>query len=177
MGLGERPFPTDSIRQSSARPTRKRTRRSAPRKVSSSPVDHGVYILVIDLPGKEKIKPGKLEETEFPEGLYLYVGRARKGLRARISRHLGRRKKSFWHVDYLLQTSRVREIWYGKDADQECPVARQIQAQLPSSSVPSEGFGSSDCRCRTHLFYLPRNRGVLLDSLRKELAFDRLETD
>jgi Uri superfamily endonuclease len=39
------------------------------------------------------------------------------------------------------------------DVDIECSIAVRIRS-LPGVSEPIPGFGSSDCRCRSHLFLL-----------------------
>jgi Uri superfamily endonuclease len=83
--------------------------------------------------------------------LYAYVGSAQKSLEKRIERHLGRTKRKFWHIDYLLNDDSVEvlKVFYknvGKS--EECKVANKIGERC----VPTKGFGSSDCKCQSHLF-------------------------
>jgi Uri superfamily endonuclease len=68
----------------------------------------GVYVLLIWVKIKTTIRIGKLGPLMFGRGLYFYVGRALKGLEARIEKHLRRNKKHFWHIDYLPCLSRTR---------------------------------------------------------------------
>ena len=55
----------------------------------------GVYVLLIWVKIKRKIRIGKLEPLEFARGLYFYVGRALNGLEKRIKRHLEERQEKF----------------------------------------------------------------------------------
>lgn len=138
--------------------------------------DKGTYVLLIKLAKTQKIKPGKLPETAYKKGMYLYVGRARKGLRARIRRHLKCQKKIFWHVDYLLQKAKIESIWIRENYFDECITATEIQDFRPAAVVPFKGFGSSDCSCASHLFYFsPGAKG--LKSLRKKIGFEKVNID
>jgi Uri superfamily endonuclease len=66
----------------------------------------GTYALIIELASDERISVGKLGKINFKKGYYLYVGSGQNSLEARIARHLRKRKKKFWHIDYLLASSR-----------------------------------------------------------------------
>jgi len=55
----------------------------------------GVYVLLIWVKRKRKIRIGKLGPLEFARGLYFYVGRALNGLEKRIKRHLEERQEKF----------------------------------------------------------------------------------
>ena len=139
-------------------------------------MEKGTYILLTKLAKNQKIKPGKLPEAYYKNGTYLYVGRARTGLRARIKRHIRRQKKLFWHIDYLLQKAKIVEIWIRQDYFAECNTADEIRNFRPAASKAIQGFGSSDCRCQSHLFYFPPNTKGLI-SLRKKLGFERVKID
>jgi len=72
---------------------------------------------------------------------------------ARIERHLKRKKKNFWHIDYLLDYSKILGIIYliMSSPDAECKIACN-----PGKSFKSvRNFGSSDCKCKSHLFFKP----------------------
>jgi Uri superfamily endonuclease len=118
----------------------------------------GTYALVLHLERKEEITIGKLGTVTFPAGYYLYVGSALGpgGLEARLARHRRRDKKLHWHIDYLLEHAQLVEVWSAATADKlECLWA-QVARELPDSEVTVPGFGSSDCRCPSHLIYLTR---------------------
>ena len=118
----------------------------------------GTYALVLHLESREEITVGKLGTFSFPAGYYLYLGSALGpgGLEARLARHRRRDKKLHWHIDYLLEHAQLVEVWSAASTDKlECLWA-QAARQLPGSETPVPGFGSSDCRCPSHLIYLVR---------------------
>lgn len=118
----------------------------------------GTYALVLHLEGREEITVGKLGTFTFPAGYYIYVGSALGpgGLEARLARHRRRDKKLRWHIDYLLERAQLVEVWSAAStARLECLWAQAAQ-ELPVGEVPVPGFGSSDCRCLSHLIYLAR---------------------
>jgi Uri superfamily endonuclease len=138
--------------------------------------DKGTYILVIELSKTQNLRPGKLPRSEFKYGMYLYIGRDRRALQARLKRHLRKDKKTFWHIDYLLKKAQVKEIWIKKDFFDECETASQIREFSPFVLSAQQGFGSSDCGCPGHLFYCfctPEE----LKSLRKHISFEKVELD
>jgi Uri superfamily endonuclease len=118
----------------------------------------GTYALVLHLEGNEEITVGKLGTFTFPAGYYLYVGSALGpgGLEARLARHRRRDKKLHWHIDYLLEHAQLVEVWSAASTDKlEC-VWAQAARKLRGAEMPVPGFGSSDCRCPSHLIYLGR---------------------
>ena len=135
-------------------------------------MDNGTYILLVYLDKTQKIKPGKLPEILYKKGIYLYVGRALTGLQARITRHKRCKKKIYWHIDYLLQKAKISDIWVRFDYLDECSTAHTIQNSKPAVAKAIQGFGSSDCRCRSHLFYFPQGTKGL-KSLRSEIGFKK----
>jgi Uri superfamily endonuclease len=116
--------------------------------------DSGVYVLVIPVRKACTLSAGALGRLELREGYYAYVGRAGRGLGARLARHTCRAgKRLHWHVDYLLERACVEEIWVFPLRAGECVLA----ARLEREGARREGlrsFGSSDCRCAGHLLYL-----------------------
>ena len=116
----------------------------------------GTYALLIALGKKTPIAVGRLGLFTFSPGYYLYVGSAQSGLYPRVKRHLKREKKLRWHIDYLLNFAQVVEVWYATGVEsQECFWC-QIAHEMPQSEIPAKGFGSSDCRCASHLIYFTR---------------------
>jgi Uri superfamily endonuclease len=119
----------------------------------------GCYQLLLYLNKKSRIGIGKKGEYDFPEGYYIYTGSALNGLEVRINRHLRKEKKSFWHIDYLLQHCKILNvILYNqgqKNAVTECQLNKK-SLRKKNSAVVVKGFGSSDCRCASHLVYFKR---------------------
>jgi Uri superfamily endonuclease len=97
----------------------------------------------MDLPSDATIQIGKLGTIQFSKGTYAYVGSAPS--ESRLKRHVRQEKKIHWHIDYFLQEAVVKKILISPQ--EECTIAQQIP--LPSI----RGFGCSDCRCPSHLFY------------------------
>ena len=130
----------------------------------SSPDDlpeRGVYTLVIRLSHRTELYVGSLGRVELEAGFYLYtgsgLGRGPLSLRGRVLRHLGRRRRLFWHIDYLLSRpeSSVEAVVAAEAEERlECLVNRALLEGL-GASAPVRGFGSSDCRsgCPAHLLY------------------------
>jgi sugar fermentation stimulation protein A len=115
----------------------------------------GTYVMLIELQDDEVIEVGSLGKREFPSGYYAYVGSAQAGIEQRVSRHKALNKKRRWHIDYLLQKAEVlatMAIPFG-DKSMECEVAKKI-GEVADCRVDLRGFGSSDCSCSSHLFYV-----------------------
>ena len=110
----------------------------------------GSYTLLIELPEEQTITIGSLKAIYFPRGYYAYVGSAMGGFKSRLNRHLKSNKKPHWHIDYLLEKASISEIILCETNDRvECTIAQALNGQF--DSIP--GFGSSDCKCRSHLFF------------------------
>ncbi len=113
--------------------------------------DGGVYCLVLWLSRSSRIALPRLAESRFDRGWYVYTGSAKRNLLPRLARHLRRRKPLHWNIDYLRAMASVRQIWvWPWTPGGECRTNRQI-ARRSDATIPSRGFGSSDCRCVAHL--------------------------
>jgi Uri superfamily endonuclease len=126
----------------------------------------GTYALVILSKDWLRLLIGKLGIYDFPPGYYIYVGSAIAGLDGRLKHHLKSEKRLHWHIDYLLQQATVAQIWYALGEDRlECKW-NAILAELPGAAPIVPGFGSSDCRCYTHLTHFSTTPS--LDSFREK---------
>lgn len=121
-------------------------------------LNKGSYLLLIKIKKPIDIKIGSLGRREFEKGHYVYVGSAMNNLRKRIERHLkssrlrGGQEKKHWHIDYLLSSpeTEIVDVYYKESEEkEECSVAEKIREGF---SEVIEKFGSSDCRCKSHLF-------------------------
>ena len=93
---------------------------------------------------------GALGRLRLEPGYYVYVGSGGPNGLRRVQRHLSASKRCHWHIDYLTTgPGRMRPVdaylLPGKD---ECRLADLLAQGLE----PIDGVGSSDCRCRSHLF-------------------------
>lgn len=112
--------------------------------------DRGAYFLVVQLD-----EPVKLRNWNLSSGYYVYVGSGMKGLHTRINRHLRRRKKLKWHIDYLLvHAKKVVPIPVVASERLECEMAKAV-SEICDLAV--KDFGCSDCNCDSHLFFFERN--------------------
>lgn len=122
------------------------------------PMDKGIYCLVFKNT-ECSVTIGALGEHHFARGWHCYVGSALgpAGF-ARVHRHWTLHKNHdkvpSWHVDYLLLNPHfhLSYIICGITSQKkECSLALVIDG--PSI----EGFGASDCLCKSHLFYRSSN--------------------
>ncbi len=119
------------------------------------PSPKGSYLLVVSLPATAIVEVGSLGRRTFPAGYYVYVGSALGGLAGRLRRHLREKKAPHWHVDYLTNAGPVTEVVVLESEERlECRIAGILKGQFPS--VPD--FGSSDCRCASHLFFVGQRK-------------------
>jgi Uri superfamily endonuclease len=129
----------------------------------------GIYVLVISVSNDAKIDVGALGRLNFEKGLYAYVGSAQAHLEKRIERHRRKTKRRFWHVDYLLDSADVKIVksFYKKTGKlEECRIASKICQK----SIPIRNFGSSDCKCKSHLFKVEKYR--FLRGFMREITFE-----
>lgn len=109
----------------------------------------GIYVLLIQLDIAINIQAGK-RRFYLDSGFYGYVGSALSGIEKRVGRHLSSEKRAYWHIDYLLDVVKVKDVICGETAEsKECALAEILSRRLPAIN----GFGSSDCKCPSHLFY------------------------
>ena len=123
----------------------------------------GVYTLLLFLPKEANLNIGKLGKKRFPPGHYTYTGSAlgkgASSLKHRIARHLKKKKRKFWHIDYLLADKNVSAeaiIIAETKENRECNINQYLKKMM-GAKVPVKGFGASDCRkkCGSHLLYFP----------------------
>ena len=112
----------------------------------------GIYSLVLSLSRPIEVEIGALGVHELPTGAYAYTGSARgSGGFARVDRHRrvasGDHEVRHWHVDHLTghPATDLAAVHTARGVDRECAFA----GALPDG--PVEGFGASDCGCRSHL--------------------------
>ena len=107
----------------------------------------GVYILIIKVNKNLRLKVGSLGKINFGKGVYVYIGTAQNNLEKRIARHKSKKKKTFWHIDYLLnnKSSEIKRVFFKKAGKkEECITANKFLKK----ELPILKFGCSDCKCR-----------------------------
>ncbi len=114
--------------------------------------DKGIYVLAVEAHGFAHV--GRLGLQRF-DGLYLYVGSALgPGGLKRVERHRavasGQNRTKRWHIDYLLALGEIKGVFVLRTEERlECALAHALGKRFEPAV---RGFGSSDCRCETHLF-------------------------
>ena len=120
-----------------------------------------LYQLLIRLDNEKLIKIGSLGNFNFPEGYFIYTGSAKRNFAYRIIRHIRKKKKYKWHIDYLLKHGRIIQIKkYKSQALSECNLNRITQKKYKGVDI-IKGFGSSDCKCRSHLLFVGKKFNLI----------------
>ncbi len=134
------------------------------------PEQAGSYLLILQNPFPQRRRVGRLGYLSFPAGSYAYVGSAMGGLSKRVRRYFSDIKKPHWHIDALLPVFHVTDLWiFPSAARQECQLARYL-SRFPNA-IPVNGFGSTDCRCDSHLFFLKdMEKAPLFEAVKGALA-------
>ncbi len=119
----------------------------------------GSYCLCIEVGDSIKIRIGSLGFIDFMKGYYVYVGSALTGLEQRITRHFkvskGEHSVTHWHIDYLLkdENARINSVFIkSSEVSIECEIS--ISEKMSGLGTPVKNFGSSDCRCGSHLYII-----------------------
>jgi len=123
--------------------------------VTTEEVVTGTYVLLLHLSEPKTITVGRLGTVEFPGGWYSYVGSAfgPGGLLGRIKHHLQPSSKPHWHIDYLRREATLKEIWLSPDTERREHDWVDLMVAIPGAVALVEGFGASDSKQNTHLFY------------------------
>ncbi len=112
----------------------------------------GAYLLVLENIEDRILTVGKLGEIHFKKGFYVYVGSALHALDARIKRHKKKRKKLFWHIDYIASTvMKIKNVYPIRKAEKS--ESQLAQALWKISDGYIKHFGASDAQDISHLFY------------------------
>ena len=104
---------------------------------------------------ESRIPIGRKGVLKARPGFYLYVGSAHGpgGLKARVGHHLGAASRPRWHVDHLRRILPVEAVWFAADPRRLEHAWARVLDEMEETSSPMRGFGSSDCRCTSHLFF------------------------
>lgn len=124
----------------------------------------GTYVLLVKLERPMKTRVGSLGRIDFRRGYYAYVGSGQNSLLKRVGRHMRSEKKKHWHIDYLLDGAEILKAVYFESGKVECELAKKMGEQAEGV----KGFGCSDCKCTSHLFY-SAERGKLEKGVTKNI--------
>jgi len=117
--------------------------------------DKGSYLLLGFLPENLTLSIGSLGKRFFRKGFYVYIGSAMNSLSQRINRHLRRKKSIHWHIDMLTPfLKNLIPLRIESSERLECFIAERLR-NIADATISR--FGSSDCRCKGHLFWMISN--------------------
>jgi Uri superfamily endonuclease len=143
----------------------------------------GTYLLILNNRDHNTIQIGRRGSLKIKPGFYIYIGSAfgPGGIHARTAHHKKRQKNQHWHIDYLSKHTKLREIWFSIAPARQEHAWANIFRQDPDVVIPMAGFGASDCKCITHLFYSPvkpdfqkfRGKAEMLHSGSYEVQIER----
>jgi Uri superfamily endonuclease len=114
----------------------------------------GTYALVLRSNASACARIGSWGRLDVRAGYYIYVGSAfgPGGVLARVSRHCREPGSKHWHIDYLREHAVVESVWYSHSSIRlEHSWAEAVTNLAETESI--KGFGCSDCRCESHLFF------------------------
>ena len=136
-------------------------------------VRKGTYVLVLELPDI-RTNIGALGIVDLRGGTYCYVGSAMNGLDQRIERHLSKKKKIHWHIDRLTEECVDIQAYEAvPPGTTECELGTIAEEHGGIGAV--NGFGCSDCKCPTHLFFLSAESEERLRSDRRLVPYSHLK--
>lgn len=121
----------------------------------------GTYALVLRSQSSSEIQIGRWGSLKIKPGYYIYVGSAfgPGGVAARVSRHCRGSTSKHWHIDYLREFVTPLFAWYSISQNRlEHEWAQAISAQ--DVMITIKGFGCSDCKCESHLFFTTSKPGA-----------------
>jgi len=118
----------------------------------------GTYILYMRAEKQKIIPVGKLGRLKIAKGDFIYLGSAfgPGGVPARIRHHLRIASSPHWHMDYLRPFMSIVKIWYTNDIIHREHQWASVFSAMADIRIPLKGFGASDCRCDSHLFFLEK---------------------
>ena len=118
-------------------------------------VTKGTYILILKLNREKSIQVSKLGRFKFAPGYYAYIGSGfcSGGLAGRLNHHFKSTAKLHWHIDYLREWTSIEQVWFSDQQIHREHDWAKLMNQMDGVRAGIKGFGCSDCRCETHLFY------------------------
>lgn len=119
------------------------------------PQQVGTYLLILHANRPRRVTVGKLGQCETSEGFYCYVGSAfgAGGLKSRLGRHCRRDKTARWHIDYLRAKTALAGAYWSASLDKREDSWVSQLCQCGTLTQPFAGFGASDSKQRSHLFF------------------------
>ncbi len=125
-------------------------------KTVKNTISKGAYLLLMENKKTQEIEIGKLGKFVFQPGFYVYVGSGMANLDKRIRHHHLKKKYYHYHIDYLTPDFMTIK----KVLPVRTPIRYESEIALQVEKVCDgavRGFGCSDTRENSHLFYFNEN--------------------
>ncbi|MBO8174450.1 MAG: DUF123 domain-containing protein [Thermococcus sp.] len=126
----------------------------------------GSYFLVIKVE-RDMIVRTKRKEFALKAGYYVYVGSAMNSLEKRVERHFKKDKKLHWHIDFLLKESELLRAYL---IPSDAKIEEELSGEVAKFGKPVEGFGASDLRIGSNLYYFKDEPDKILTSILRKLG-------
>ena len=128
----------------------------------------GSYFLVIKLDEVREVKT-KGRAFRLRPGYYVYVGSAMNSLEKRVLRHFRKNKKLHWHIDFLLKEAELLRA-YLIPSDKR--LEEELSLEVSKRGEPVPGFGASDIKVGTNLYFFREEPDEALVEILKGLGLD-----
>jgi len=115
----------------------------------------GIYYIILWNNKDRVIECGSLGNLKFKKGYYIYSGSGKTNIFKRIEHHRKKKNKKHWHMDYITaEMKAAADIPIITDKYTECSLAEILAG---NQGEPVKNFGSTDCKCFSHLHYFEDN--------------------
>jgi Uri superfamily endonuclease len=116
----------------------------------------GTYALLFSSAADRPVLVGQLGRLHVCRGFYVYIGSAfgPGGVQARVAHHRAPSIHPHWHIDYIQGVTQLQEIWWTHDLMRREHQWADLFKRMRGASIPLRGFGSSDCACESHFYFL-----------------------
>lgn len=126
----------------------------------------GSYFLVIKV-GRDKSVRTKRREFPLKAGYYVYVGSAMNSLGKRVERHFKKDKKLHWHIDFLLKEAKLLRVYL---IPSDAKIEEELSREVSKFGKPVKGFGASDLKINSNLYYFKDEPDNLLIDILQNLG-------
>ncbi len=126
----------------------------------------GSYFLVIKVE-RDVIVRTKRKEFPLKAGYYVYVGSAMNSIEKRVERHFKKDKKLHWHIDFLLKESELLRAYL---IPSDAKIEKELSMEVSKFGKPIEGFGASDLKINSNLYYFKDEPDEILTTILRKLG-------
>lgn len=131
----------------------------------------GTYALILNSNCNKSIQIGKFGVLDIKPGFYVYIGSAfgPGGVKARLNHHFKITSRPHWYIDYLRKHVSIKKVWITYDGKRRERCWSKGFETLTHTEIPIMGFGASDHRGGSHLFFqkelisLPKFQSAVLN--------------